>query len=363
MTGAQSADNMNDGMLSHGDISDNGETSSSAGMATKPQAEVIRYAVRLCTRQYDLLTRCSHGEGISKVSGIRSASHQRSMAELDYDMARMRHESVDLGSIFRRFTDNGLPVPEEIKRSVSEEATDLALASIQNMEEALDTMRKELDEMEEETIGIPLTPGIRPATPSSVTQHSGTKHLADTFEKMPHAVEPPKQSRSDSESFVGSFDKLFPSQWQSMLSKAGEQNKQQVPTDPSTMVTLRTVYEVIDGLVAKGKLKRGKDLEMDENGWPKLCDDGPAPSRSQSRPAFESLSNRQKLSLLSLSSSDAGEIVSERQNLPARGQETNIQSARSPQSFDSWRGLPRGSPDLQAADGYSTLRRRYQPWK
>lgn len=142
--------------------------------------------------------------------------------------------------------------------------------------------------------------------------------------------------RNDPESFVDSFDKLVPSYWQTMVTEAGEHQKQQVPSDPSTLLTLRAVYEVIDGLVAKGKLQRGKYSEMDENGWPKLCDGSPVPSQSRTA-LIESPSPRQKLGLFSLSSFDT--------RVPPYLINSSVPSQqRSPQPPASERGCTKDKP-------------------
>ncbi|KAK8042416.1 hypothetical protein PG994_012899 [Apiospora phragmitis] len=112
--------------------------------------------------------------------------------------------------------------------------------------------------------------------PESTTPNSGTKRRVDASEKTTGTVQPPKRSRNERESFVRSFDRFGPSPWQSTVIETGERHRQQVPSDPSTLSTLQTMYELLDGLVERGKIQRGNDLEIDENGWPKLCENNPA---------------------------------------------------------------------------------------
>ncbi|KAK8080300.1 hypothetical protein PG997_008118 [Apiospora hydei] len=81
----------------------------------------------------------------------------------------------------------------------------------------------------------------------------------------------PGDGERELESFVSAFDRLI---WQHTVIEAGKHHRQQVPNGPSTLSTLRTTYGVLDKLVDNGKIRRGKDMEIDENGWPKLCDDG-----------------------------------------------------------------------------------------
>ncbi|KAK7958558.1 hypothetical protein PG988_013406 [Apiospora saccharicola] len=143
-----------------------------------------------------------------------------------------------------------------------------ARSKLKDAEKKLDTLRKKLDEAEKE-MGMPLPHDPNPENPNGVSQNSGTQRHAHTFEKTLDAATAPKRNRKYPETFVGSFDKLVSSHWQSMITQAGEHHKQQVPNDPSTLLTLRAVYEVIDKLVEEGTLKRGVQLDLDKKAGPK----------------------------------------------------------------------------------------------
>ncbi|KAK7927394.1 hypothetical protein PG985_004392 [Apiospora marii] len=241
------------------------------------------------------------------------------MAKLDLAYKKTEHESVDWGSILKRFTEDGRPVPEGVQAEAdaSEAALCQARSRLEAAERAQDMLRKEVDQVHEIAMQLKDPP---PRDPEPAIPKRGTKRRAGTSEKTPgagapektsHAARPSKRSKTNPNSFVSSFDKLISSHQQPVIAQTGVHHKPQVPSGPATLSTLRAVYEVLDGLVAKGKLQRGKDLEMDENGWPKLCDDNPAPSQSRTAPdvKFESLSNLEKLGLFSLSAFDAEALL------------------------------------------------------
>ncbi|KAK8127838.1 hypothetical protein PG984_008946 [Apiospora sp. TS-2023a] len=319
LTDTQRADSMTDEMLLHNGVPDNGETSSSAAMAAKPHTGAN-----------------SLPEMISKLKNeVRLASLEANAAEEDHETTQMYHERVDWVFIRKRFLDNGIRVPEGVQMEADawKAALRQAESRLKDANKALETLRKNLSKAELAfEMGMPLPKETELAIVNNITPQSGTKQRLDVSEKTLRATGPPKRSKNKPESFVDSFDKLIPSHWQSMITQAGEQHKQQTPNDPSTLLTLRAVYEVIDELVDEGKLQRGKDIDMDENGWPAVYEYGFAPSRSRAsgRPAFEDLTPHQKLGLLTLSKFDARVPRLQQLNPPAPEQQTNDQSAKKP---------------------------------